>query len=60
MEKKFDPTSYKNDFAKKNYDRINLIVPKGKKDELKAYAKAEGKSLNEYLNDLIFKKYEML
>ena len=45
-EKKFDKVKYKNDFNKQNYDRINLMVPKGKKDELKQMAKEAGISVN--------------
>jgi predicted HicB family RNase H-like nuclease len=52
-EKKFNPTTYKNDFARNNYDRIALTVPKGKKDEIKKRAKSQGKSVNEYINSLI-------
>ena len=36
-----------------NYDRINLVVPKGRRDELRAQAEAAGKSLNAYLIGLI-------
>ena len=36
-----------------NYDRINLVVPKGRRDELRAQAEAAGKSLNSYLIGLI-------
>ena len=53
-EKKFDPTKYKNDFNKQNYDRINLMIPKGKKDELKELAKEAGISVNEYINRVLF------
>ena len=36
-----------------NYDRINLVVPKGRRDELRTQAEAAGKSLNAYLIGLI-------
>ena len=35
------------------YDRINLTVPKGKKDEIKAHAENLGESVNGYLWRLI-------
>lgn len=54
MNPKFDQIKYQNDYNKAKYDRISLMVPKGRKEDLKAHAQAEGKSLNEYLNDLIF------
>lgn len=37
----------------KAYDRINIAVPKGRKAELQMLAKAQGKSVNGLLNDLI-------
>ena len=45
----FDSVKYKNDFNKQNYDRIAIMVPKGKKEEIKAAAKARGKSMNEFI-----------
>ena len=32
MGKEFDPVKYKNDFNKETYDRISLLVPKGRKE----------------------------
>lgn len=56
MEKeKFNATAYKNDFIMRSYDRINLTVPKGQKDIIKAHAEKQGKSVNAYINDLIEK-----
>lgn len=43
----------KNEWNKKNYDRINLMVPIGKKEEYKAAAEANGESLNGYINRLL-------
>ena len=42
-----------NKYMTENYDRINLVVPKGRRDELRAKAKAEEKSLNAYIVDRI-------
>lgn len=42
-------------YKKENYDFIKLRVDKGQKDILKARAEAEGKSLNQYILDLIIK-----
>ena len=42
-----------NKYMAENYDRINLVVPKGRRDELRAQAEAAGKSLNAYLVGLI-------
>lgn len=47
-------TSYKNNFMKENYDRVLLVLPKGKKEEItKYYKKAGYKSFNQYINTLI-------
>lgn len=34
-------------------DRINLTVPKGKKDTIKAHAEAQGESVNGFINRAI-------
>lgn len=39
--------------GKEKYDRINLTVPKGRKEEIKKKAAAAGQSVNEYINALI-------
>lgn len=41
------------DYIKKAYDEIKLRVPKGKKDDYKAQAESKGKSLNQYIVDLV-------
>lgn len=40
----------KNRYNAKNYDRLNIIVPKGEKETLKALAASLGESLNEFVN----------
>ena len=40
-------------YNKKAYDRINVIVPKGKRQAIKDHAASQGKSLNRYICDLI-------
>ena len=49
-EKKFDEVKYKNDFNKQNYDRINLTVPKGKKEIIKAHSETQGESVSAFIN----------
>ncbi|MBR4489506.1 MAG: hypothetical protein IKR49_03215 [Clostridia bacterium] len=36
-----------------NYDRVELRVEKGKKDEIKAFAESRGESLNGFINRAI-------
>lgn len=42
-----------NKYVKNNYDRINVTMPKGKKDTLKAHAEAMGESVNAFINRAI-------
>ena len=40
-------------YNEKAYDRIALVVKKGQREQIKAYAEAQGESLNGYINRLI-------
>ena len=42
-----------NKYVKNNYDRINVTMPKGKRDVLKAHAEAQGESVNCFINRAI-------
>ena len=42
-----------NKYMAANYDRINLTVPKGKKDIIQAHAEANGESVNGFINRAI-------
>lgn len=46
-------------YVKNNYDRIELTVPKGKKEQVRAAAESAGKSLNGYINEAIDEKMQM-
>ena len=48
-------TEYKNNFGREHYERINLAVPKGMKDIIKALASDKGMSVNAYIQDLVRK-----
>ena len=37
----------------KKYDRIQLVVPKGRKADIEAYAKGQGESVNGLMNALL-------
>lgn len=47
-----------NKYMSANYDRINLTLPKGQKDIIKAHAEAQGKSVNGFINEAIEEKME--
>lgn len=38
-----------NRYMQKAYDRLNVLVPKGRRDEIKAAASAAGESMNQYI-----------
>lgn len=40
-------------YVKANYDRMELTVPKGRKDEIKAHAENRGQSVNAFINRAI-------
>jgi uncharacterized protein (DUF1778 family) len=42
-----------NKYMAANYDRINLTMPKGKKDLIQAHAEAKGESVNGFINRAI-------
>ena len=42
-----------NKYMSANYDRINLTVPKGKKDIIKSHSEARGESVNAFINRAI-------
>ena len=47
-----------NRYIAKAYDRINLTVPKGKKETIKAHAESHGQSMNSFINEAIDEKME--
>ena len=49
----FNQTTYINEFMRNKYDRIALLLPKGKKKNVKDRANELNKSVNEYINALI-------
>lgn len=40
-------------YNKKTYDRIEVVVKKGRKAEIKAFAQRQGKSVNGLITDLL-------
>lgn len=54
MEKQMTSKSeYRNSWIAEKLDRINLTVPKGRKEVIQAYAKAHGESVNGFINRAI-------
>lgn len=42
-------------YNKKTYDRIDIVVPKGKREVIKEFARSRGMSTNKFINDAIDK-----
>lgn len=58
-ESKFNKVAYNNAYNSKAYDRINLTLPKGSKDALKAHAESQGESVNAFIKRAIEEVTEM-
>ncbi len=54
----FNQIKYQNEFNKKNYDRIEVNMPKGRKAVIVEAAKAAGQSTSEYINQAINERME--
>lgn len=46
-------TRAKNKYNAENYDNLRIVVPKGKKDKIKAFAESKGESINGFVNRVI-------
>lgn len=51
-------TRAKNKYNATNYDRINLTVKKGRKDEISDHAQKKGESVNGFINRAITETIE--
>ena len=47
-----------NKYMKENYDRVNLTLPKGQKERIKAHAESRGESVNAFINRAISETME--
>ena len=44
-------TIYNNDYHKRVYDRINIVVPRGRLQDIKAYAQTHNTTLNSIVSN---------
>ena len=51
-------TRAKNKYNAKAYDNLRIVVSKGKKDIIKAFADEQNKSINGFVNEAIDEKME--
>ena len=57
MSEKFNQNKYINEYAKNNYDRINILFKKGTKDILSKHIKEYGyKSISTFVNEAVNEK----
>lgn len=47
-----------NKYISKAYDRVNLTLPKGQKEDVQAHAAAQGESVNAFINRAILEAME--
>ena len=53
MSEKFNAVKYRNEYDREHYERVNLSLPKGSKEMIVEKAKASGKSISQYVLDLV-------
>mgnify|MGYP003321134870 CR=1 FL=1 len=56
----FDQIGYIAEYNKANYDVIRATVPKGRGKEIKAFAKAQGKSVSQLIVDALENCYKLV
>lgn len=44
---------WQNNYIRRAYDRVNLLLPKGQKEAVQAAASRAGKTTNKYIQDAI-------
>ena len=54
----FNQIKYQNEYNKSNYDRVGIVMPKGRKDVIKKKAMEAGQSMSEYVNQAIEERME--
>ena len=47
-----------NNYIAKAYDRISIVVRKGEKEKIKAFAESQGESVNSFVTKAIYKYME--
>ena len=55
---KAEKSAYRNNWIAEKLDRVNLTMPKGKKEQIKDAADKAGLSLNAYINQAIDERME--
>ena len=55
---KAQKTAHQNDYISKAYDRVNLLVGNGDKEQIRAAAAVQGESINEYIREAVRRRMD--
>ena len=55
----FDQNQYINDYKRQNYDTIRALVPKGKAQDIKVFAKSKGLSVSQLIVEALEGYYNL-
>lgn len=58
MRNKQNKIEYDNTYIKNKFDRLSFVMPKGTKEEIKAYSQAKGISSSEWMREAIQEKMD--
>ena len=50
--------AHQNDYISKVYDRVNLLVGKGDKEQIQQAAAVQGESVNEYIREAVRRRMD--
>lgn len=50
----FDKAKYDVSHKKEHYDQLKIVIPKGKKEELKGMASRQGKEMSRFVRDALY------
>ena len=53
----FDQNQYINDWKRRNYDEVHVLIPKGKKETIKKMAKEKGLSVSRFIVEALENYY---
>lgn len=45
----FNQIKYQQEYNRKHYDSVSIMIPKGMREQIKCYAKADGLSVAKYI-----------
>ena len=55
----FDQNQYINDWKRRNYDEVRVLIPKGKKETIKKMAKEKGLRVSRFIVEALENHYKL-